>query len=87
MLGGGANALMALFYYVLSVMRKQYWVLIGYTVGFLLAAVGAPLMVKNLSIHGAAISYVVPMIVISLIFACMILCNIKSVIKKKISAK
>lgn len=41
MLGGGANALMALFYYILTVMRKQYLVLGGYTFGFLVAIIGS----------------------------------------------
>lgn len=68
MVGGGMNALIMLFYNVLAVMRRQYLVMGGYTVGFLCSLVISPVLVKRLEIRGAAAAYVIPMAVIVLVF-------------------
>lgn len=69
MLGGSMNAFITVFYYVLTVMRKQLLVLAGYGVGFLSSLILAPLLVRNYGIHGAAVSYGLPMMITALFFA------------------
>lgn len=68
MLGGGMNALIMLFYNILAVMRRQYLVMGGYTVGFICSLFLAPVLVRHFEIRGAAASYVIPMSVIVLVF-------------------
>lgn len=64
MLGGGMNAFITVFYYVLTVMRKQMTVLVSYSVGFVSAIILSPILVKTLGISGGAIAYVIPMLII-----------------------
>lgn len=72
MLGGSMNAFITVFYYVLTVMRKQALVLVGYGIGFLSAWILAPLLVKRFAIHGASISYGLPMMLTAVFFAAAI---------------
>lgn len=69
MLGGSMNAFITVFYYVLTVMRKQLLVLAGYGVGFVSSRILSPLLVQKYGIHGASISYGLPMMITALFFA------------------
>lgn len=69
MLGGSMNAFITVFYYVLTVMRKQMLVLSGYALGFISALILAPVLVRNFGIHGASVSYGLPMLITALFFA------------------
>lgn len=57
MLSGGLNALSVLIYYVLIIMRKQSWALIGYMISAVLAYLICDFCVKKSGIFGAALSY------------------------------
>lgn len=59
MLGGGANAAITLFYYILACMRKQYYILIGYAFGFFSSIILSNLLVKAIGVRGGCIAYAV----------------------------
>lgn len=73
MASGSLNALVALFYYLLTVLRKQWQVLFGYGCGFLAALVLAPILVKKFIVQGAAMAYIIPTAVVALIFAIFVI--------------
>lgn len=66
--GGGIGAFSTLFYYFLTVMRKQSKVLLGYTVAFLSNFILVPFFIKNWNLIGAALSYPVLMLILSVCF-------------------
>lgn len=68
MLGGSMNAVITVLYYVLAVMRKQKWILIGYSTGFCAAIICTPFMVKAFGITGAVVAYVIPMVITAITF-------------------
>ena len=56
-LGGGFNALSIVFYYALTIMRKQKWIF-GSTAGiFLLSLAGYPILVSYGGIQGGAVAF------------------------------
>lgn len=57
LLGGGLSAYTTVLYYLITVMRKQYCILIGYAVPFLLSFILVPLFVQLWDLMGAALSY------------------------------
>lgn len=67
MLGGGISALVTIFYYAITVMRKQYMVLCAYAAGFLTTCLITPKLVEHFAIRGASIAYMVPTLVIVLV--------------------
>lgn len=75
MIGGSLNALVALFYYLLAVLRRQMQVLVGYGFGFIAAMVLAPILVEKSGVHGATLAYIIPMAVVVLTFSvCIAYC-------------
>lgn len=68
MLGGSMNAVITVLYYVLAVMRKQKWILIGYSIGFCVAIILTPFLVKLFGITGAVVAYVIPMAITAITF-------------------
>ena len=54
---GGISALMTFSYYLITVMRQQKLLLIGYAISMVYAVSTANLFVKRLGIRGAIFSY------------------------------
>mgnify|MGYP006972219350 CR=1 FL=1 len=77
MLGGGLNALITVFYYVLTIMRKQGLILLSYTIGFISSLVSAPLLVRSMGITGATIAYGLPMLLITIFMAIFMFCQLR----------
>ena len=68
---GGFNAVSMLFYYALTVMRLQKEIFAGYTISFIVSIVLPVIMVKNMGIMGAGWSYLIVMLLLTLLFAGM----------------
>ena len=65
---GGFNALSIIFYYALMVMRKQSMIFAGYGVAFVASIILPVLFVRKWGINGAAYSYLIVMILQTLVF-------------------
>lgn len=86
LIGGGFSALSTILYYMVTVMRKQYTLLIGYIISFGISLIICPVLVKNYGMFGATLSYVVVMFILSIIFMSIMIINfIKE--KRKLGAK
>lgn len=68
---GGFNAVSMLFYYALTVMRLLKEIFAGYTISFIVSIVLPVIMVKNMGIMGAGWSYLIVMLLLTLLFAGM----------------
>lgn len=66
---GGFNAVSILFYYALTVMRLQKEIFVGYTISFIASIVLPVIMVRNMGIMGAGWSYLIVMLLLTLLFA------------------
>jgi O-antigen/teichoic acid export membrane protein len=66
---GGFNAIGNYFYYVLTVMRQQSKIMIGYMISFVMIFFLAPLLVKKFSLLGAALSSLLAFGVVDVIMA------------------
>ena len=66
---GGVSALYGVFYYCITIMRRQYMVLVGYGSVFLLSLVLMPFAVRTAGLVGAAWGYLLLMIVMNGVFA------------------
>ena len=66
--GGGLSALSTMLYYIITVMRQQYSLLIGYVISCLASVFLANLFVQSYGILGGAITYVLAMVILSLSF-------------------
>lgn len=66
--GGAFYALLNLFYYVLVILRKQKMIFCLYLGLTVLAAVLSPILVKQAGIMGAAVSYLVLMVIMAVVF-------------------
>lgn len=77
MLGGGLSAASTILYYVITVMRRQFSLLIGYGIAGTLSLFLAPLMVREYGIRGAALSYIIAMAVLLLAFLTLFLFHLK----------
>ena len=66
---GGVSALYGGFYYCITLMRRQYMVLVGYGSVFLLSLVLMPFAVRTAGLVGAAWGYLLLMIVMNGVFA------------------
>lgn len=69
---GGFNAVSILFYYALTVMRLQKVIFAGYTISFIVSIVLPIIMVRNMGIMGAGWSYLIVMMLLTLLFAGML---------------
>ena len=66
--GGAFNALSTLFFYIITIIRKQIFLLYGNIITFLFAIVISPYLIKEFSLLGAAIAYMITMVLRSVIF-------------------
>lgn len=77
LIGGGINAYNIVLYYFLTVMREQKFILSGYIFVFFESTALSNILVKKMSIHGAAVSYFICGLSLGLIFVYKIIWNIK----------
>ncbi len=70
-LGGGFNAWMNLFYYVLVIMKRQRWIFAGYLFICLAAAAVSPRAVAKGGLLGGAVSYMLLMALLAVCFGGM----------------
>lgn len=68
-IGGACNALGTLFYYLMVTIRLQRLVLVGYVVADLSARLASTLLIGQLGMMGAALTYVTAMGMTALVFA------------------
>lgn len=69
--GGGFNALCVLLYYMITVMRRQKYVLIGYIAAALTAYFAGDRLVRNFGLMGASYTYILSVAVLCLLFVCI----------------
>lgn len=81
MLGGGLNALMTIFRFSLTAIREQNISLLGFIFSFIFSICVTPYIVKDYGIIGAAVSYVVSMVVMNGVFILIMLFKIKTSFK------
>lgn len=67
-LGGGLNSVGTIMYHVLTVMRKQRWLLVGYGITAIVAFFIAPYLVSHFGLVGAAITLIIDSTVKAIIF-------------------
>lgn len=89
LLGGGISAFSTVLYYLITVMRKQYSLLLGYAIPFLLSFALVPLFVQNWELMGASLSYFSVMAIQALAFLVLFLINYRKEKRrsKEIAAK
>lgn len=80
MLAGGVSAVVTFLYYIITVMRKQRLLLVGYFAGFVAALIIPRFLVPRLELIGAVISYGVCMILLAAAFTIVV---VKSIIENK----
>lgn len=66
--GGGVSAIVSLIYHVITVIRKQKWLLSGYISSMIITVVIVPKLVKELGMLGASVGYLISMSVLLAIF-------------------
>lgn len=71
------NAFSIFLYYILTVMRKQRAILVGYLVVFFEAVILSDIMVRQMGINGAAWSFLVCNLSLLTIFATEVFINLK----------
>lgn len=73
LLGGGANSLGNILYNILTIMRKQYALLIGYALTSLTAFFFSDLLVLKFGLEGAALSFLLSMFIFFIIAVALFL--------------
>lgn len=73
LLAGGVNALAFFLYYILTIMRKQNYALIGYGVEAITAFLISDRFVRKYAIRGASLSYLVSVTVLLAVFMLFII--------------
>lgn len=68
LVGGGFNALCVLLYYMITVMRRQKYVLIGYVVAALTAYFAGDRFVRAYGLMGASYTYLLSVVVLCVLF-------------------
>lgn len=81
MLGGGFSAVVYLLYNVLTCMRKQRQILIGYMIGTVIIAVLAIMFMPTMGIMGQTIAYLITEIVLSIYMLLMLIFGIQKIKK------
>lgn len=76
LLAGGINALAFFMYYILTIMRKQNYALIGYGMEAVTAFVISDWLVRKYAIRGASVSYLIAVTVLLTIFVLFMIYNI-----------
>ena len=74
---GGFNAVSILFYYALTVMRLQKEIFAGYTITFVASIILPIVMVKAMGIAGAGTSYLIVMMLLTVLFGGMLCVKLK----------
>lgn len=74
---GGFNAVSILFYYALTVMRLQKEIFAGYTITFVVSIILPIVMVKAMGISGAGTSYLIVMMLLTVLFGGMLCVKLK----------
>ena len=74
---GGFNAVSILFYYALTVMRLQKEIFAGYTITFVVSIIFPIVMVKAMGIAGAGTSYLIVMMLLTVLFGGMLCVKLK----------
>ena len=74
---GGFNAVSILFYYALTVMRLQKEIFAGYTITFVVSVILPIVMVKAMGIAGAGTSYLIVMMLLTVLFGGMLCVKLK----------
>jgi O-antigen/teichoic acid export membrane protein len=69
LVAGGINALNVVLYYILTIMRKQYYVLFGYALTAVMAFIITKPMTKALIIRGASLSYLANVAILLIVFS------------------
>lgn len=77
MIGGGLSAATNVFFNIITILRHQRTLLIGYIASALISAVITPGFVKSNGITGACISYIISMAIIVFIFTSLFLYFLK----------
>lgn len=77
MLAGGVAAVVTFAYYIITILRQQKWILIGYIVAFIYAFFVSNVFVKQFAIKGAIISYGSAVALLALIFTAVIIISIR----------
>lgn len=78
MFAGGISAVATFLYYVITVMRKQRLLLMGYAIGFVCALILPNILVPGYRIMGAVISCGVSMAALALVFGCIVVAQIRT---------
>ena len=73
LLAGGVNALAFFLYYILTIMRKQSYALIGYGAEAITAFLISDLFVRKYAIRGASLSYLISVTVLLAVFMLFII--------------
>lgn len=84
MIYGGFSAFNTYFYYVITVMRAQSKILIGYISAFLAALILPPVLVRRLQLMGAAMASAIASMILDIVFLAIILLSIKKCRDRKI---
>lgn len=74
---GSFNAVSILFYYALTVMRLQKEIFAGYTITFVVSIILPIVMVKAMGIAGAGTSYLIVMMLLTVLFGGMLCVKLK----------
>lgn len=69
LVGGGFNAMATVLYYVITVMRRQYFLILGEGITFLSTLLLTPILVEHRGLQGAALAYLACMVIRTLCFA------------------
>lgn len=72
MIYGGLNALTTFLYYVITVTRRQVWLILGYAVAMVIIIPLAPFLVQRYEMFGAAFSTVCVMLILNVVLAAIL---------------
>lgn len=72
MIAGGISAIVTFLYYLITVMRKQRLLMIGYFMGLISAFFVPEILVPKMELTGAIISYGISMIMLAVVFTTVI---------------
>jgi len=67
-MSGGINALVFIFYYVLTIFRRQRYIMISYICSAIIAVFLSDIFVKKMGINGGALSYFVVVMILAVLF-------------------
>lgn len=76
MVAGGISAIVTFLYYVITVMRRQKLLIIGYVVGFIQALIVTPILVRAKGLTGAVLSYGISMAILAVAFIAIIIVSV-----------